>query len=465
MFFIFPVGSEKGVRRLPYFTIGLIAVCTLVWLITNSISSSQVREIEQISREVFEIQNRYVFKLLEKDPELLARCDFQELMERFDADTIIPAGTVDYVRWHQLRDRYEHLQKHNVFQMLGFVPKDFGLMSIFTALFTHMNFWHLLFNMLFLWLVGCNIEDDWSWKVLLGLYLVSGVAATLLHAAVFPKSDIPLVGASGAIAGIMGAFMIRHYKTKVRFAYFFWLFITRPYLGTFAVYAAVALPVWFLLQVLGAGWSSPSGTAYYAHIGGFVFGAVVGLSMNVFGWEKRYIAPMVEDSFEKLRVSPRMKEANRRLEAGDTQAALPLFLAAISEEPGSIDAPLTLARLYHQNGAAPEAANMYNQALSIAVVNKDKDLAQSIYDEMVDRNLADKITESNCYRLAALLDNAGSFVPAVKCYDSYTQLFPQGRFRPKAMLRIYQIHKEKLNHPDLAQQALDKLKTEYPDWA
>jgi len=450
---------------LPYFTIGLIVVNTIIWLITSSISSSQVKEIEQVTKEIFEIQSRYTFKIIEKNPELLARYDFHEIMERFNTDTIIPAGTQDYVRWNQLRDRYEYLQNHNIFQMLGFVPKDSSLISIFTSMFTHSNFWHLLFNMLFLWLVGCNIEDDWSWKVFLGLYLVSGVGAALLHVMVFPKSTVPLVGASGAIAGIMGAFTIRHFKTKVRFAYFFWLFLTRPYLGTFAVYAAVAFPVWFLLQVIGASWSSPTGTAYYAHIGGFLFGALIGLSMHVFGWEKRYIAPMVEDSFEKLKVSSKMREANKMLEAGDTQAAIPLFLAAIQEEPENADAPLTLARFYHQNGPTKEAASMYNQALSIALANEDKDLAQSVYDEIVEKSLTEKVTENNCYRLAAFFDRIGDFEPAVKLYESYVQLFTQGRYRPKAILRIHHLYQEKLDDPVLARKALDRLSHDYPDWA
>jgi hypothetical protein len=297
-----------------------------------------------------------------------------------------------------------------------------------------------------------------------GLYAVSGVAATLLHSMVFPSSNVPLIGASGAIAGLMGAFMIRHFKTKVRFAYFFWMLLFRPLFGTFSVYAAVAFPIWFLIQVVGAGWSSPVGTAYYAHIGGFVFGALVGVSMHVFGWEQRYIAPMVEDSFEKLKVSYTMKEANRKFEAGDVPAAIPLFLAAIQDEPDNADAPLTLARLYQQQNKIKDSTDMYARALTIALTREDKGLAQSISEEMAEQGIGEAIDESSRFRLAVLCDKTGDFETAVRLYDSYGRLFPEGRFRPKALLRIHQIQKDKLNHPDLAQQALEKLKAEYPDW-
>jgi membrane associated rhomboid family serine protease len=93
----------------------------------------------------------------------------------------------------------------------------------------------------------------------------------------------------------MGAFMIRHYKTKIRFAYFFWLIFVPPIFGSFAIYAGIALPVWFVMQIVSARWSVEAGTAYYAHVGGFVFGAIIGMGMKFLGIEKKYVAPMVED--------------------------------------------------------------------------------------------------------------------------------------------------------------------------
>ena len=129
-------------------------------------------------------------------------------------------------------------------------------------------------NMWFLYLVGSSIEDIWGRRYFVSLYLASGLLACTLHGLVYQGSDIPVVGASGAIAGLMGAFMIRNYRVRMRFFYFFLIFIY-PLYGTFYLRAYVALGGWFIMQLLfgtislGAG----AGVAYWAHIGGFLAGA------------------------------------------------------------------------------------------------------------------------------------------------------------------------------------------------
>jgi len=293
---------------------------------------------------------------------------------------------------------------------------------------------------------------------------ISGVVACLFHAAAFPKSNAPLIGASGAIAGVMGAFMIRHYKTKIRFAYFVWFFFFRPFFGTFAIYAAIALPFWFVQQILGAGWSGETGTAYWAHIGGFVFGAVVGVSLKLFGLEKKYIAPMVEDSFEKLKLSPTMKEVTKKLDVGDTVGAVPLLLLVLDEEPQNFDAPLILARFYFEQGNLNDAVNMYNKSFNIILRIQNPDVALSVYEEIKDKNLLSKLSEKNIYNLAALLERIGKYDEAVEMYGSYIKLFPAGKVRAKAIYRTYLLFNDKLHNDAMAQSALAFLQKEYPDW-
>ncbi len=321
----------------------------------------------------------------------------------------------------------------------------------------------MLFNMIFLWLVGCNIEDDWTWKIFLGLYLVSGIFAALLHAAVFPKSGVPLIGASGSIAGIMGAFMIRHFKTKIRIAYFFWFFF-RPYFGTFSIYAGIALPFWFVEQIIGTSWSSESGTAYYAHIGGFIFGAVIGMAMKFLGWEKKYVEPMVEESFEKYKTSESMKTANQLLDSGNTTAAIPVLLHMIDEEPKNYDAPLILARIYHEKGNLNDALVMYNRVVETLLAQEDTQLLFSLYEELKERKLISGLSEKNLFNLAAAFERLEKFQEALDVYGFYISVYKTGRVRPKAMYRTAFIYKEKLNNQKMADQALASLKKEYPDW-
>lgn len=466
MFLIFPVGSEKGVRRLPYVTIGLIAVNTIIWVFTSLTFNGQIKQIEELNARLYEIERRYSFQVLEKDPDLLTTFDPVKVHQKFAADSIIPEPSPDFREWQKAYEQFNSARRNIIFEKVGFKPKQFDMLKLFTALFVHGNLFHLVFNMLFLWLVGCNIEDDWGWKVFLGLYLVSGVVATMSHTVVAPQSDMPLIGASGAIAGVMGAFMIRHFKTKVRFAYFFW-FLLKPYFGTFAIYAGVALPFWFLEQILSASWSMSmkgSGTAYWAHVGGFVFGAMVGLSMKFLGWEKKYVVPMVEDSFEKLKLSYVMKEANKKLEAGDTTGAIPLFLQAIEEDPQNIDASLILARLFFEKGQLKDSQIMFDKALGSVLMKEDGEWILSIYDEIIEKKLLEKTAENNLYRLAAFLEKAAKCDEALRVYDIYVSTFPAAKLRPKAIYRMHILYKTKLNDAARALTALNILQKEYPEW-
>ncbi len=464
MFFIFPIGSEAGVRRLPYFTIGLIAVNTIIWFITSSILSGQERALQEVNEKLLEIESRYVYRLVETDPTFLQEHDLDTVHEKFFSDEIIPQDSRDYEDWYKLYEDYEVKRSSLVFEQLGFIPKKFDFFKLFTSVFVHAGFFHLLFNMLFLWLVGCNIEDDWSWKVFLGLYFVSGAVACLFHALAFPDSKVPLVGASGAIAGVMGAFMVRHYKTKVRFAYFIWFFLTRPFFGTFAVYAGIAFPLWFLMQITCASWSVETGTAYWAHIGGFIFGAAVSTTFRFLGVEKKYIAPMVEDSFEQLKVSPKMKEVNKKLNMGDTVGAIPLLLALINEEPDNADAPLMLARVYFEKGHHNDAILMYNKALEVILRKGDVDVMLSTYEETKEKNLLNKLSEKNVFNSATFLERQEKYEDAAKLYVLYFRVFPQGKVRPKAIYRTYIIFKDKLKNEKMALNALELLKKEYPEF-
>jgi membrane associated rhomboid family serine protease len=372
-------------------------------------------------------------------------------------------GTEDYQLWKNLYDVYTEKSSRLVFNQFGFAPARFDLFRLFTSVFIHANFLHLLFNMLFLWLVGCNIEDDWSWKVFLGLYLVSGLIAGIFHAIAFSKSVMPLIGASGAIAGIMGAFMIRHYKTKIRFAYFFFFFI-RPYFGTFSIYAGIALPIWFVQQIFGASWGMESGTAYWAHIGGFVFGAVMGASFKFFGIEKKYIEPMVEDSFEKLKLSPKMKEANGLLDAGNTDAAVPLLLQVIDEERQNHDAPLVLARIYYEMEKNEDAVAMYDKAVEIALRTENRDLIISIRDEMDEKSVLTDLSDKNLYKLAGFFEQEGRYEEAARLYGLHIELHRASSVRPKAIYRVHLLFKDKLSDAPMAQNALAYLHREYPEW-
>jgi len=142
-------------------------------------------------------------------------------------------------------------------------------LTLITSMFMHGGFMHLIGNMLYMWIFADNIEDDLGKVKFILFYLASGVAAAMTQVYLNVNSTIPMVGASGAISGVLGAYMIRYPKNKV--------LVLIP-LGFFTqlvrIPAMFVLGFWFILQFISSsGNSSQGGVAYGAHIGGFVFGA------------------------------------------------------------------------------------------------------------------------------------------------------------------------------------------------
>jgi membrane associated rhomboid family serine protease len=142
-----------------------------------------------------------------------------------------------------------------------------------TSMFLHGSWLHLIGNMWFLWLFGNNVEDSMGHVRYLVFYLVCGLSAAFLQTFLSPASPIPMVGASGAIGGVMGAYVVLYPRVRVHMLIFLGFFITR-----IVVPAFLMLGYWFLLQLLG-GWtdlgSSSGGTAFWAHVGGFAAGALL----------------------------------------------------------------------------------------------------------------------------------------------------------------------------------------------
>jgi membrane associated rhomboid family serine protease len=143
-----------------------------------------------------------------------------------------------------------------------------------SSMFLHGGWLHLIGNMWFLWLFGNNVEDSMGHGRYLVFYLLCGLAAAAAQTLVNPNSAIPMVGASGAISGVMGAYIVLYPKVRVHMIIFLGFFITRA-----VVPAYVMLGYWFLLQIIGGlpslGGEDTGGVAVWAHAGGFLAGAAL----------------------------------------------------------------------------------------------------------------------------------------------------------------------------------------------
>ncbi|MBI1218529.1 MAG: rhomboid family intramembrane serine protease [Rhodobacteraceae bacterium] len=205
-----------------------------------------------------------------------------------------PSGTTPYVTvalivvnalvflgtWPFLQDGTALMQFYAQWALVpGRITTGSGYVTILTSMFLHNGWWHLLGNMLFLWVFGDNIEDTFGHVRFLGFYLLCGLAAAAAQILGDPGSMLPMVGASGAIAGVMGGYLLLFPRAKVDFLVIFIVFFR-----VFVVPAWVVLGLWFGFQLLDSIATDPAagGVAYSVHVGGFLAGLV--LTLPVWLW-------------------------------------------------------------------------------------------------------------------------------------------------------------------------------------
>jgi membrane associated rhomboid family serine protease len=145
-------------------------------------------------------------------------------------------------------------------------------MTIFTSMFMHGGWMHLIGNMLYLWIFGNNVEDVMGHRRFIVFYLICGVIAVMSHALVNPESETPMIGASGAISGVLGAYLLLYPRARVLVVIPIFVFI-----HTARIAAGWVLGFWFVLQIFNSltTTSQQGGIAFGAHIGGFVAGMIL----------------------------------------------------------------------------------------------------------------------------------------------------------------------------------------------
>jgi membrane associated rhomboid family serine protease len=205
----------------------------------------------------------------------------------FPVSDVIPSRTTPYVtisiillntlaflfEW-QLTDRELEL----FLLQHGAVPAYLTLPSIFTSMFLHGGWLHFGGNMLYLWIFGDNVEDRFGHGRFLAFYLFCGGVAVFGQVAITPYSMVPMIGASGAIAGVMGAYFVLYPHSRVLTAIFIFFF-----LDLVEIPAIFFLGIWFLMQLfngvgsIGASASTTGGVAFWAHVFGFLAGLLCGL--------------------------------------------------------------------------------------------------------------------------------------------------------------------------------------------
>jgi membrane associated rhomboid family serine protease len=367
--FLLPLSHESGeVQRTPYVTIGILATCVFLLVVTYLVAPASQEALQKEYERLFSYYSTHPY--LEMPEEVMSRLPAKarqtlkqlesigglgNLPERGEAEEIIEEQAELDRRVEDFLDAYDD----EFYRKYGYIPAEGGILTIISSMFLHGGFFHLLFNMLFLWLTGGVLEDIWGRVVFPIFYLMGGAVATLMHAAIYPASPIPLVGASGAIAALMGAFLIRFHSTRIYF-YYFLFFGFRIKQGTFHAPAYFMLPLWLLQQLFEAykmSHLSPEGggVAVWAHIGGFIFGAIVALVIKYSGFEDKVLAPAIERKTNL--VDENYAEGSRKLREGDINGAIMDLRKSILKDPENAVVHGDLCRAYFEAGK-DRAANI-----------------------------------------------------------------------------------------------------------
>ena len=353
---------------------------------------------------------------------------------------------------NELITAYERAYKNSFYIKYGYIPARGDVLTIFSSIFLHGGFFHLLFNMLFLWLSGCNIEDVWGRIVYPIFYLTGGILATLAHGMMHPESTIPLIGASGAIAAAMGAFMIRMYDTKIHFVYL--LFLFRFKRGRFSAPAYIMLPLWLLQQIWGvmtAG-ASGSGVAFWAHIGGFIFGAIVALLFKATGFEANVLTPNIE---KKLTVVDEHFAAGvEKLQENDIDGAIQDLKAALQNTPNDPNALSEISKAYFKKGERKLAVREFKRAVYFYMKRGEMEEAVDQYLEL-DAEMPELMLDPpQQMKIASALEQragqeASRYADAKEAKKKEQDIYAHAAAAYRKIIMHYQRGgKDSLNHPD-----------------
>jgi membrane associated rhomboid family serine protease len=449
--------EEQRLARLPWVTIALLVANVLVFLLTLPLVTQEAAETRNRIQRVQEVLRFVVEHPYLRIPEELAG-QMPEELARAVAAVPPPASlsaeaiAEEQAKLDRLWREFKAMTSTSVYRKYGYIPAHPSPLALFTSMFMHAGWMHLLGNMLFLWLSGGSLEDRWGRAFFLILYLVSGVAATLIHAAMTPRSDIPLVGASGAIAGLMGAFLIRLTTTRIRF--FYWLFFFR---GTFHAPAWVMLPLWLLQQLFMARTGTEGGVAVWAHIGGFGLGAVVATIVMLTDLEKKVLAPAVKKK-TTWASPPQLTAVLEKLDRGNVDGAIKDLEAILRAKPDDIDARVSLIDARTRKG--DHAAAGKDSARLVGAYLKARDMVGAIAAAKEHRQAFPNVPllPRDQLALAADCEKRTDYQEAATRYQEAIAAGPDDPLAPKALVGYGRLLLQAFNQPAEALEVLERAR-------
>ena len=359
-----------------------------------------------------------------------------------------------------LCQQFEESQQSAILDNYGFVPAHPRPASYLTANFLHAGWLHLIGNLWFLWLSGFILEDNWGRLIYSVFYIVAGAASLLFYAWCSPGSYIPLVGASGAVAALMGAFLVRFPKMKIEMA-----FVTLFYRYKFKAAAYWLLPLWLAMEFFyGAALGQGSSVAHWAHVGGFLFGMLGAFVIQKSGLEQKASAKIEAEI--AWTGDPAVVQAQEALDQGRQEEAVAILERHVAEKPSSTDALVILQQVQWRRNDIPAYKKASIQLIQAQLKAHDVDAAWQSYEEFSNAS-GGNLPSAPWLELIRHLENQQNFDRAVAECGRLAQAYPQERPSLLALLTAGRLSLKNLNRPDEAlrfYKAANASRVPHLDW-
>jgi membrane associated rhomboid family serine protease len=470
-------------RRWPVISIALVALNLLVFLGTHG-------QLDQESSDRGEIRS-HILMLAADHPELNIPPIGREIVDQFAKDN--PAAwaaakshgrevadgwdaqmrlTDDPVKLQSemdsLCEKYSSFTSESFLDKYAFIPAHPTAISYVTSVFLHGGWLHLIGNMWFLWLAGAILEDTWGRIIYPIFYLVAGVAAAQFYAWTAPGSTAPALGASGAVAALMGAFLVRFPTTKIDVAVILSLrSIANLALGKGIRFKAAAywlLPFWLLGEIFsGAIFGKFSGVAHWAHVGGFLFGGLAALGLKYSGLEAKADAAI--ESKVSWTADPAIVEATDSLHAGKLDQVIATLQPYLATHPDSVEGYTLLQQTCWRKNDVQAYRDAMGRLIQIHLKSQNFDAAWQDYADL--KNSGNTLPPAAWLELGRGAEAQGNLEQAVEEYDALAKAFPNERPALLALLAAGRLSLKNLHRPSEAlryYEAAAKSPVPHADW-
>jgi len=448
-------------RRWPYITFALIGLNILIFLVTHGPIQQQLPQRARTRLQLLSFSAVHPDLQLSPDAgsfvEGVKKSVGSEQWDQFaekqkaalhttgdDQDTAALQTQMD-----ALCAAFETEQKSDMLDNYAFVPAKSRLLSYITANFLHGGWLHLIFNMWFLWLAGFILEDNWGRLIYPVFYLVAGAAALQFYGWCAPGSYMPLVGASGAVAALMGAFLVRFPKMKIEMA-FFPLF----YRYRFKAPAYYLLPLWLAMEFFyGSVMGVSSTVAHWAHVGGFLFGMAAAYGLKRSGLEQK--ASEAIESKIAWSAAPEMVRAGEVLEKSNYDEAAMILTNYLKQKPTATDALEMLQQVQWRRSDTPAYLDATAQLLQLHLKAQDSEAAWRDYEAYCQAG-GDKLPAPAWLDLARMLEGQQNFDRAASEYVRLAEAHPTEKQSIPALIAAGRLYLKKLNNPEEALRCYEK---------